>query len=585
MKVFLSWSGNRSRELALTLRQWLPSVIQSLNPWMSEEDIRSGELWPLRLSQELDQAAFGIVCVSPENILAPWLVFEAGALSKRFEQSRICPYLLDMEPSDLAESPLKNFQAARVDEAGTWKLIQSINDAQDISVKEDLLRVAFNRGWPEFAGKLAAISEAPTRLEDEFLPRALSERLRGITSAVLPGSTDAEARRLITIPRARGIKNIMASAHSPVNSPEQMVELILHSSTICLAGTALTDFRGISTHESVFRALFERLCSGELRFELVMMDPMFRRYFDLRSEERPQLAIDVHRNACDSFFRFLEMKAAYLDRVADPVERLLVYRNFLLATHQIIPRVSTLRFDSTLFSRPYVGDRRGGEAPYMLELEPVDNADSAYDLLLGEHERLRKHALSTLLPAWETGDPSDSWLEHRELVHRRGLMHPAVHLVLRRGNSLLLQLRSRNLTRNPGRWTSAVSGHVEARDQDDPLQTLGRELEEELHAGHLSTLHDLRLVGTVDLVSTGQAVMDNRHVQHTCNTRTSVYIAHAPEHWEASFEANEEVEGLRAFTFDEIREGLTSGVLLDAAGIPHRVAENLPRVLSMVLST
>ena len=42
MKVFISWSGNKSHKVAMIFREWLPSVIQSLEPYVSSEDIDKG---------------------------------------------------------------------------------------------------------------------------------------------------------------------------------------------------------------------------------------------------------------------------------------------------------------------------------------------------------------------------------------------------------------------------------------------------------------------------------------------------------------------------------------------------------------
>lgn len=82
MKVFISWSGERSKKVALIFHEWLPQVIQSLEPFASSEDIEKGSRWNTDIAQELKESTFGLICVTKDNLSAPWLNFEAGALSK-----------------------------------------------------------------------------------------------------------------------------------------------------------------------------------------------------------------------------------------------------------------------------------------------------------------------------------------------------------------------------------------------------------------------------------------------------------------------------------------------------------------------
>ena len=67
----------------------------------------------------------------------------------------------------------------------------------------------------------------------------------------------------------------------------------------------------------------------------------------------------------------------------------------------------------------------------------------------------------------------------REEVHRLGLMHRAVHvLVFNSRGHVFLQKRSMKKDRQPGLWDSSASGHVESGEDYDACAV--RELREEI---------------------------------------------------------------------------------------------------------
>src|SRR4051812_15973009 len=101
MKVFLSWSGQTSRMVAEALRDWLPAILQAVEPWMSAEDIEKGARWSSDIGKHLEEAKIGIVCLTKDNQHEPWIQFEAGALSKTLDNAFVIPYLLDLKPADL----------------------------------------------------------------------------------------------------------------------------------------------------------------------------------------------------------------------------------------------------------------------------------------------------------------------------------------------------------------------------------------------------------------------------------------------------------------------------------------------------
>jgi len=126
--VFISWSGDLSKRLAETLRTWIPSVLQFAKPYFTPSDIEKGGKWSTEISKKLSETHVGIICLTRENYQRPWILFEAGALSKDLDNSKLCSVLFGMDNSDL-EGPLTTFQNTNFDRTDFKKLLQTINDA------------------------------------------------------------------------------------------------------------------------------------------------------------------------------------------------------------------------------------------------------------------------------------------------------------------------------------------------------------------------------------------------------------------------------------------------------------------------
>ena len=162
MKVFLSWSGAMSKDVASVLYTWLPQVIQVIRPWMSSEDIDRGARWSAEVARELDANGFGILCMTPDNLTAPWVLFEAGALSKAFDSARVCPYLVGVEIAAL-EGPLAQFNAARANRDDTLRLVETINkQLGDNKLDDGTLGEAFGMWWPRLEERLKASLAVPS---------------------------------------------------------------------------------------------------------------------------------------------------------------------------------------------------------------------------------------------------------------------------------------------------------------------------------------------------------------------------------------------------------------------------------------
>jgi len=122
----------------------------------------------------------GIVCVTRENQAAAWLNFEAGALAKAVDLSRVIPLAIDLKPSDV-QLPLGQFQAQPATAEGLRAVVASLNDALgERRLPDDLLVSALEVWWPRLASQLTTIEQQtsttapPVRTERELLEETLN---------------------------------------------------------------------------------------------------------------------------------------------------------------------------------------------------------------------------------------------------------------------------------------------------------------------------------------------------------------------------------------------------------------------------
>jgi hypothetical protein len=187
MQVFLSHSGDRSTKLAKLFQEWLPNVIQRVDPWISS-DIKKGSLWRDEISKALENTKVGIICLTQSNLTSPWILFEAGALSKT-RDAVVGTFLLDNKPTDI-NPPLGNFEHTIFDKEDIRKLVFSINDqlekVNEKPLSKSRLNKAFDTYFDEFwatASNIKSTKEGKEKVtrtrrsQDEILEEIL-DRVR-----------------------------------------------------------------------------------------------------------------------------------------------------------------------------------------------------------------------------------------------------------------------------------------------------------------------------------------------------------------------------------------------------------------------
>lgn len=200
MKIFISWSGERSHNVAKLLDNWIRCVVQAVDPWISSKDVDKGSLWFSEISTTLATTQAGIVCLTKENLNKPWILFEAGALAKGLSSNRVFTFLIDLEPKDVRD-PLAQFNHTIPEKNSLYQLLKSINkELGDKKLRDSILENVFETYWEKFKSDFEYILE--NSLEEEgiieerskedvlseilYSVRGMDKRLRSLESVQSP---------------------------------------------------------------------------------------------------------------------------------------------------------------------------------------------------------------------------------------------------------------------------------------------------------------------------------------------------------------------------------------------------------------
>lgn len=119
-------------------------------------------------------------------------MFEAGALAKSLEKSRVVPMLFGVSPSDL-QGPLTQFQATAFTKEDVKKLIKTINSTlEDAALDNNVLDSVYEKWWPDLEAKVSDVMAVTEKDEEQQQERRtdrdILEEILGLARAIFHGA-------------------------------------------------------------------------------------------------------------------------------------------------------------------------------------------------------------------------------------------------------------------------------------------------------------------------------------------------------------------------------------------------------------
>lgn|GEM_PF-4281312 len=174
--IFISWSRDDAKEIARALKEFFYDVL-GVKAFCSEVDIPAGALWEKEIHDQLVNSKFGVIVLTPSNLLEPWLFYEAGFI--RYSGKGCCPLLCGVTKSDLPP-PFQPLNARTFEHDPVKALVSAISkklieEGVMGRVDDARLKRMFEAFWPQLEARVQKVLNdnrvSPRIVEEKFQPQ------------------------------------------------------------------------------------------------------------------------------------------------------------------------------------------------------------------------------------------------------------------------------------------------------------------------------------------------------------------------------------------------------------------------------
>lgn len=171
-QVFISWSGETAKKIAVELSNWLQLVLQNTKTFFSEDNICKGAFTFPQLQEAIEKSDAAIVIITPDNINQPWIVFETGYLQGR--KKRTYGLLFNMKHEQLS-GPLQSIQNTLFTRDDFFKMLESIKKECQPELTREQLSKIYNKMWDDLNSRVEKIIQ--NSCTDSTTPEPLVARM------------------------------------------------------------------------------------------------------------------------------------------------------------------------------------------------------------------------------------------------------------------------------------------------------------------------------------------------------------------------------------------------------------------------
>lgn len=213
MQVFISWSGEQTKALGHSLKEFIDTTFAGhVQSFLSDANIAPGERFNDVINDNLGSSTIGILLLTRANMTEPWILFEAGALAGKTGRGSVVPLLVDLDRGDL-RPPLSQFNNVIGSvEVDLRKLCARLNAELGGKIPSGSFDLLFAEAWPKLANAIATAQTLTP--ENTPLPESrsaedmLNEILLGVNALVRDArpstALDSWPTRVTAKPRDNG---------------------------------------------------------------------------------------------------------------------------------------------------------------------------------------------------------------------------------------------------------------------------------------------------------------------------------------------------------------------------------------------